>query len=126
MSYEINSFPDYLCVTYSEHVDDEIMFACFADIGKHMPANRCVLIDCEALQENKVSTSGIQILSKLANEKAVSDPPIPRIAYYVPKDVEYGMGRMFMAYLKEDENTMLFRDRDEALAWLRAAKDSPA
>ena len=41
-----------------------------------------------------------------------------RVAIIAPKDIDFGMSRVFSLYSKNTENIRVFRTRDEALEWL--------
>lgn len=50
-----------------------------------------------------------------------------RVAILVQRDLEYGMNRMFLAFVQWEADADVFRDRARAEAWVagRAAEDRP-
>ena len=67
----------------------------------------------------ELSSSHVRRIARfiLANQR---EPPPVRMAFVTPRDVDFGLARMFEVF-REDPRTAfnVFRDYDEAIAWVR-------
>ena len=77
-----------------------------------------VIVDCREI-EPPDSSEVVQYISRRATDIAAELDCGP-IAIVVSSDVEYGMARMYMTLTDlKHPNTMVFRNYDNALKWLR-------
>jgi hypothetical protein len=80
------------------------------------------LVDMSEVEH--VAIPGSHRVSDLASLSAGMDSPAgnSRFAIVAPKDLEFGLGRMYQAYRELDERSRkqvsVFRSMEEALAWL--------
>lgn len=83
-----------------------------------------LLIDHSRLDVSSLATDDVSQLGQQANR----DHPLitcRRCAFYVPLPIQYGIGRMWQQWRKSpaENRVMMFSDRQEAEAWLRAGID---
>jgi hypothetical protein len=70
--------------------------------------------------------SGIHIQEFAAQWRGATALRAARMAVHAPHLVMYGLNRMFQLWADSRDKVAVFRDRDEALAWLlRAARQDP-
>lgn len=71
------------------------------------------------------SLEAVQHLAAVARATA-ADLDCGALALVVSSDVGYGMARMYMALTEaRHPNTQVFRDYDEAVAWLKSQPEAP-
>ncbi len=81
-----------------------------------------ILIDHSRLNVSKLDASHISVLGRRMNQThPLKD--CSHCAFFTPKDMQFGLGRMFEAYRKPPQNdvaTGVFNIRKDAEAWLRS------
>ncbi len=121
MSFTINEGETVLDVAYFDKVDDDLALECQKALFEAENfETKDLMVSYAAVTDYQVTMPGLKRLTAMINTRYETRPPDPnrRFAYIVPEDVEYGMGRAFLAYIHADDNSRLFRTRGEALAWL--------
>ena len=85
---------------------------------------RAAVWDFRAAQFD-LPSSEIRHLSKFILEHQRKNPP-EKVAFVTPRDVDYGMARMFGAF-RDDPSTAfrVFRDYEEAVDWAKAPRSNP-
>ena len=80
------------------------------------------LVDLSDADMRQVTAQGLAAVAEaLGNYFEESGISNVRTAVFSPKDLPFGMGRIYEAYAeKSPESVQVFRDRDEALRWLTA------
>lgn len=71
----------------------------------------------ECRLENVSSETVKQFAGFIAGKRSEGNAP-PRSAVVVTRDLEFGLVRMYETHLDADRDFRLFRDIDEAMAWL--------
>ena len=81
---------------------------------------RYLLIDRSECNEHSMSNEGIQSIA--ARDKyALKVNPNLVIAHIAPTDFQYGLSRIWQAYVGEDQLSIeIFRDRKSAEAWINS------
>lgn len=75
--------------------------------------------DDSGVSEVTISGSGVRKLAEINLEMHLEAPGV-KVAVYAPSDVAFGLNRMYQALVEPTASEMqVFRDRDEALDWLR-------
>ena len=116
MSFEVDDSGQVFQVRYFGTVDDTVV----ADSLEVILAtegfrHKDQLVDYTDVESYEVTMAGLKRLpSRLAAHIAEYGPRDQRNAYVVPADVEYGMGRVFLANIDADERSQLFRTREDA------------
>ena len=78
-----------------------------------------ILIDHSDLNARPLGVDGMQMLADMINASRV-ELGTSRMAILVPGDLEYGLGRMWQAYIEDKWNgaSEVFRSRKNAVDWL--------
>ena len=86
---------------------------------ERVKAYRYLLTDLSNVDEYRVSTQGIEANAKIASQfHAINSKVL--LAFVLPTDVEFGMGRMWQAYADQaGVHSRVFRTRREADEWLK-------
>jgi hypothetical protein len=79
------------------------------------------LLDVTQVTKLELSSDDVR---RVADSNSFS--PNPRVAIVATSSLIYGMARMFQIFreMKGEEKTRVFRDRDEALAWVLGKDDA--
>jgi hypothetical protein len=79
------------------------------------------LLDVTQVTKLKLSSEDVR---RVAESNTLSTNP--RLAIVATSNLVYGMARMFQIFreMKGEEKTRVFRDRDEALAWVLGKDDA--
>jgi hypothetical protein len=79
------------------------------------------LLDVTQVTKLKLSSEDVR---RVAESNTLSSNP--RLAIVATSSLVYGMARMFQIFreMKGEEKTRVFRDRDEALAWVLGKDDA--
>ena len=79
------------------------------------------LLDVTQVTKLKLSSEDVR---RVAESNSLSTNP--RLAIVATSSLVYGMARMFQIFreMKGEEKTRVFRDRDEALAWVLGKDDA--
>lgn len=126
MSFSIDDSGQYLCVTYSGEVTDELIFECLEGmLASPGFGKKDQLVDYTTVDNYRVTIPGLKRLAEHINEHVVFTER-HRNAFVVPEAVQYGMGRVFLAYISSNNQHKLFRDTPSAFAWLDNEDDSGA
>ena len=81
---------------------------------------RYFLIDRSECYEQSMSNEGIQKIAAL-DKYALDVNPNLVIAHIAPTDFQYGLSRIWQAYIGEDQLSIeIFRDRKSAEAWINS------
>ena len=121
MSYQVDDSRSVLEVRYIGTVDDgQILECCQAIFDSEGFRTKHMLVDYTDVNSYNVTIPGLKRLTQFISENAPLDRSSTEHlnAYVVPKDIEYGMGRVFLAYMRDGPRSSLFRDRAEANDWL--------
>ena len=120
MSFQVDDSGPVLVVTYSGTVDDTLALECLeVMLTTEGFATKDQLVDYTDVDTYQVTIAGLKELSVRINSyRAIHGKRPARNAYVLPEDIEYGMGRVFLAYVEADESSHLFRSLAEARAWL--------
>jgi hypothetical protein len=77
------------------------------------------LIDRSECKEDSMSNEGIQEIAA-RDRNALKVNPNLIIAHIAPTDLQYGLTRMWQAYMGDDQlSIQIFRDRKSAEAWIK-------
>ena len=82
------------------------------------------LVDARAVAQITVTSRGMQQNAEISTRLNPTLTPY-RVAIVAPRDVVYGVGRMYEAYRERTPGAVqVFRTMEEALAWLRPAPEA--
>ena len=120
MSFEVDDSGPIFQVRYFGAVDDDVVTDSLDTIlATEGFRTKDQLVDYTDVDCYSVTMAGLKRLPhRLEAHIATYGPRDQRNAYVVPEDVEYGMGRVFLAHIDADDRSQLFRTRAEACAWL--------
>ena len=124
MAFKIHDQPDqaYILVLMSGRLDDEELLV-YQDSIYKTPGfkTKHQLVDYGGVTDFAISSDGIRLYTHIGmeREEVKTARPDRKVAFVSPGDVEFGMGRVFMAYAHQlPTNYGVFRTRDEAVIWL--------
>ncbi len=120
MSFEVDDTGPVFRVRYFDTVDDEVVAESLeAILATPGFRHKDQLVDYTDVTSYRVTLDGLRRLpGRLQAHIEQHGPRDQRNAYVVPEDIEYGMGRVFLARIDADERSELFRTIAEASAWL--------
>lgn len=75
------------------------------------------LVSYSEVTDNQISAEEVRGLSQGINMNS-QGPTSFKMAFVMPEDLEFGMGRMFMANIEENSSYATFRDDAAARIWL--------
>jgi hypothetical protein len=111
-----------LILVYSGQVSDREMLdvrATFGNDSPEMQKCRFLLVDLTDAALAQISTDALKELAGLHNVLAEHTFTGMPVAIVAPRDVEYGLSRMWQVFVEENGwETMVFRSRTEAERWL--------
>ncbi len=76
------------------------------------------LADLSESDLTEVTSLGVQNLASFIEEFAKKHDWRPKVAVYAPRDLPYGLARVYSVKACKFENLQVFRDRSEAKSWL--------
>jgi hypothetical protein len=83
------------------------------------------LADLRAIEKLDVSAEALRKVEQMTEARYADTGAAFRTAIVAPRDQAYGIGRMYEAFAQEGpENVSVFRDLDEARAWLGLSEDA--
>jgi hypothetical protein len=77
------------------------------------------LADISETDVAQITKDGVKDLAGLIEGIFRQHETFPRVAVYAPNDLPYGLSRMYSVEAERFESIKVFRDLDEARAWLR-------
>ena len=82
------------------------------------------LVDLRRTDSSARSTAALRAFAAFAREKHRDTTPRPRFAVIAPRDLSFGLARMYEVFGEGPETEfVVFREADAALAWLRLPED---
>lgn len=78
---------------------------------------RSLLVDKTGYDTSGMTVGDVHDIASVCTERAAVLGP-SRIAILVARDLEFGMSRMFLAFVKWAADADVFRDRERAETWL--------
>ena len=121
MEYRIDSRDKYILVTISGVADPDVYEQSLEEIFNHPDwrPGHSYIFDHSLLDASKMTKADIERIGEIARVRR-SKHGVKRSAVVAPKDVEYGIVRMWMVYAEDETQipTNVFRTIDEAVAWL--------
>jgi len=83
------------------------------------------IVDRTTCTDYQVSAEEVQLIANQDKEAAKINPDL-QILLVAPTDLQFGVSRMWQAYVGETGlQTKIFRDRESAYAWLQVHRDDP-
>jgi hypothetical protein len=122
MRYEILCFDDFLEVkTYGDaelKVFKDLTLAILAH--EHWHPGCAILLNHSELNTAPLTTDELRKIADF-NKQFKSQIGRAKIAIFVARDLEFGIGRMWQVFASEgrESTTELFRSRYEAISWLK-------
>lgn len=78
-----------------------------------------LLVDLQQTESTVRSTSALRELAEFIQRQLEDIHPHPKIAVIAPKDISFGLARMYEVFSgTSDSEFVVFRDANAALAWL--------
>ncbi|MBL6689657.1 MAG: hypothetical protein ISP91_04630 [Pseudomonadales bacterium] len=119
MAHTIQEKGNIFQVTFSGVLDITAMEACFMDLLAAMENNPAArfLISYAEIDDYQLSAEEVRGISEAI--KSNSDGPSTfKMAFVIPSDLEFGMGRMFLSNVDENSSYAMSRDEPAAMTWL--------
>jgi hypothetical protein len=82
------------------------------------------LADLSEADLTEITADGVWNLARMVEELFRPHNIFPKVAVYAPNDLDYGMARIYSAHAEKFEAHRVFRDFDEARAWLLADNEN--
>jgi len=121
MEYKVTFIDGYFDVKLigKSSVEDSAAYFDFLIAHKRWSPGSLVLSDETEIEIGHLTVNDLEQISKVCGERRTAIGAA-RFAAVVPKDLLYGMNRMFQVYVEPswDAKINAFRTRDEALTWL--------
>jgi hypothetical protein len=112
-----------LILVYSGQISHKEMLDVRATFGNDLPEMekcRFLLVDLKDAALEQISTDTLKELAGLHNVLAEHTFTGMPVAVVAPRDVEYGLSRMWQVFVEETGwETMVFRSHTEAQRWLQ-------
>jgi len=79
------------------------------------------ITDLSDLNAGLVTANGVRRIAQITRDRR-SRYGATKSAIVAPRDLEYGLSRMWLVFVDDEENvdTSIFRTREEAIAWVTA------
>ena len=126
MEYKVTFIDGYFDVKLigKSSVEDSAVYLDFLIAHKEWRPGSLVLSDETEIVIGHLTVNDLKRISKVCGERRTAIGAA-RFAAVVPRDVLFGMNRMFQVYVEPfwDAVICAFRSRDEALAWLLSDVD---
>lgn len=110
----INEFKGIVTLEKNAEVDIKI----FGEDPAQFKKISYVISDWSKSTKVTHTTEEIRELAKMTRQRLDFNPKL-LFAIIVPKDLLYGLARMWHSYLGEEQRTGLFRTREEAEIWIK-------
>jgi len=124
--FEVNHDDSYYIAKWEGRVTDKSLsdgYRAFFESQEWVPGYDS-LVDLSELDATDITQTGLQHLAELVKSTFAPHGIHPRIAVYAPHDLPYGLSRMYSAGVESFETHRTFRDKSEALEWLRDRRQS--
>ena len=118
---EVNHEEGYYLAKWSQVVTDaEVVssYRAFFESERWVPGYDS-LVDLSELDAADLTANGVNSLARLVQSTFERHKIHPKIAVYAPEDVPYGLARMYSVKVESFESHEVFRNRQDALDWLR-------
>lgn len=119
MAHSIQENGSIFQVTFSGTLDIAAMESYFMDLLATMENNPTArfLISYAEIDDYQLSAAEVRGISQAINNNS-DEPSTFKMAFVIPSDLEFGMGRMFVSNVEENSSYAMFRDESSALEWL--------
>jgi len=122
ITFEINHSESYYVAKWQGRLTDEeviSVYKAFFNNGGWIPGYNA-LTDMSEFDGTAITNEGMGALQKLA-EKTFSQHDVhPKVAVYAPRDLPFGLSRMYSAQVESFVSHAAFRDKEKALEWLKS------
>ncbi|MBN2318152.1 MAG: hypothetical protein JXR49_03710 [Acidobacteria bacterium] len=108
-------------------VDDEEFLASYHSLfeGDRFDPSMALVVDLRRADSSKRSREAIQAFARYWKEWMQKTGKKSRVAVIAPKDVSFGLARMYEAYAESANISFtVFREADAALEWLGIPEDA--
>lgn len=126
ITYTIRTDLKLIIIKHSGSVPDEEFLQAYKQLAldKNFDITYDRLIDLRNTDSHVRSAEALGKLAKASEQRHVGTNPAPKTAVLAPKDLSYGLARMYSA-LSSDTNRELavFKSVEEVLAWLNIPSD---
>ena len=123
MDYRIEDCGGYFLGTTSGDIEVERFSDVLDAIFTHdnWESGTPYIIDHSDLDAGLVTVEGVRRIALMARDRR-SKYGVTKSAIVAPRDLEYGLSRMWLVFVgdEEDVNTRIFRNREEAITWVTA------
>jgi hypothetical protein len=120
MAHEIRFTPDGADVRFTGATTGDEIVGAKVDALAHFPGGtlRFLLFDLSGSERLDIPTLDVRRVARVDREYAETHPPFA-IAVVAPDDLEYGLARMWQAFVDDTPiQSVVARSRPEALIWL--------
>jgi len=121
--FEVNHKESYYIAKWRGRVTDEALINAYEAFFKSqdwVPGYNS-LVDLSELDATGVTVAGLHALASLVERTFAPHNIHPKIAVYAPHDLPFGLARMYSIKVESFESHEVFRDKEEALRWLKSS-----
>ena len=124
ISFDVNHDESYYKVKWQgriNNVDLVNAYRSFFESREWVPGYDS-FVDLSEFDASNITANGVLSLASLVKETFASHNINPKIAVYAPQDLPYGLSRQYSVGVDSIESHEVFRDKNEALKWLKRSK----
>jgi len=124
ISFEVNHDESYYIVKWQEELTDTVLvnaYKVFFESKEWVPGYDS-FTDLSKWDEVGITGNGLRSLATLVEETFAPHSIHPKIAVYASQDLPFGLSKMYSVGVDNFETHKVFRDKSEALKWLKSSK----
>ncbi len=121
VSIETKHKESYYLAKWQGRITDAVLLKAYEDFFKStewVPGHDS-LVDQSELDATELTSYGLQSLQSLVKRTFAPHNIHPKIAVYAIHDLPYGLSRMYSARVEDYESHAVFREKTEAIKWLK-------
>lgn len=120
ITYDILDAENLVRIRYEGSLDDAMMVEAYRSLyaDPRWRPGMAEFVDVRGSDPKGVTLTGLSAVSKITAAALGEGGEAGRTAVVISKDVGFGMARMYEAVAMMVETVQIFRDPDEAMAWL--------
>ena len=124
ISYQINKQESLIISRHDGEISDKELIDTYDGLFQNDDAKKClkILVDLRATMSTERSADALRTIADRVRIFHGNSPERTKTAIIAPRDLSFGLSRMYEAYSDEDhEEVMVFRDAQKALHWIGVA-----
>ncbi len=122
ISFHINSDERVFVSTWRGNISNEDLLECYRTLfdDKEYEPGYHEIADVTNGDLAAVTGNGLRALAGMISQKLGPNCPPFKTAIIAPRDLDYGMSRMYEVFSSESpENVRVFRSKEEAMSWIK-------